>query len=558
MSADSLTGMSTGSGAVDEALALWRALIDLGVRHAVVSPGSRSAPLVHAFADPEIASALTAHVRIDERAAAFTALGISRADPEHPAAVLTTSGTATAHLLAAVMEAHHSRIPLLVLTADRPAELRGTGANQTTEQVGLYRGFVRLAADVPAPTAQAATATELRTIVDLASRAVAAATGENPGPVHLNLCFRDPLAPAPGAEIASSPVAVARRAHAAHGGGFPQPVPVEAGERAVVIAGDSAGPAAADFARAARLPLIAEPSSGALDGDVLIPHGPRTVGAVMAELGHPLRPERAIVFGRPTLSRPILRQLLGADDVELVVVDPHLPWVDPTRRASLIVPAAEPVGQAPEAWARSWRDLATAGVPDTRDPGAALPWQARAALAVWEACDPEDVLVLGSSSLVRDLELHAGPSGARVIANRGLAGIDGTVSMAGGISLATGRRVRVLLGDLTALHDLTGLVIGPLEQRPQLDVIVVDDDGGRIFGGLEHAGAEAALMRRFFTTPHGVDVAAAAAGLGAAVARVGADGVASALAQVSDGVRVILVQEPSSAGAPRSREEGLE
>jgi 2-succinyl-5-enolpyruvyl-6-hydroxy-3-cyclohexene-1-carboxylate synthase len=169
----------TGSGAVDEAVAIWRALAHLGVRHVVLSPGSRSAPLVHALQDPEVRRAgVQAHVRIDERSAAFTALGISRADPGHPGVVVTTSGTATAHLHAAVLEAHHSRVPLLVLTADRPAELRGVGANQATHQAGLYGQALRLSADLPAPQADAATSVELRTAVNTVARALAAAVGD--------------------------------------------------------------------------------------------------------------------------------------------------------------------------------------------------------------------------------------------------------------------------------------------------------------------------------------------------------------------------------------------
>ena len=169
----------TGSGAVDLSVALWCALAELGMREAVLAPGSRSAPLVYALAAAEVGERIRPHVRIDERAAAFTALGIGRHDPAHPAAVVTTSGTATAHLHAAVMEAHHSRIPLLVLTADRPAELREVGANQTTRQAGMFRSLVRLAVDLPAPTAAEATALELRTAVSTAARALAAATGEH-------------------------------------------------------------------------------------------------------------------------------------------------------------------------------------------------------------------------------------------------------------------------------------------------------------------------------------------------------------------------------------------
>ena len=593
----------TGSGAVDQAVALWSALAELGLSEAVLAPGSRSAPLVHGLAAPEVAGRIRAHVRIDERAAAFTALGLSRHDPARPAAVVTTSGTATAHLHAAVMEAHHSRIPLLVLTADRPAELREVGANQTTRQAGMFRSLTRLAVDLPAPAADAASPLELRTAVSTAARALAAATGEHPGPVHLNLSFRDPLVPRPGSggrdavdraedAAASAPerIVVTRRLPAPDPA--PQPVPVDS--RTVVVAGDGAGPAAAALADAHALPLLAEPSSGALHAKSLVPRYPALLREVMADPEHPLRPHRAIVLGHPTLSRPVVGALLGAADVEVIVVDPHPDWPDVARRASLVVPAAlgeetaapctaatdssasgtapidraarfDPSSEAQErhAWIEAWRTAADASA-------AALPhpWQQRAALAVWEASGPGDLLVLGSSSLVRDLEQHAGPTAARVIANRGLAGIDGTTAMAGGLALARAAgaasdgaagpsaagpnaaerpgRTRLLVGDLTALHDLTGLLVGPEEPRPDLDVIVVDDGGGRIFSGLEHAAAPPELLRRFFTTPHGADIAAAASALGAEARSVEVEQLPEALDEPAHGLRMLVVQESPS------------
>jgi 2-succinyl-5-enolpyruvyl-6-hydroxy-3-cyclohexene-1-carboxylate synthase len=586
----------TGSGAVDQAVAIWSALAELGLAEAVLAPGSRSAPLVYGLAAAEVAGRIRAHVRIDERAAAFTALGLSRHDPARPAAVVTTSGTAAAHLHAAVMEAHHSRIPLLVLTADRPAELREVGANQTTRQAGMFRSLTRLAVDLPAPTAAAASPTELRTAVSTAARALAAATGEHPGPVHLNLSFRDPLVPRAGSggpdtaarpagtggpddtgTAASTPerIVVTRRVPAL--APAPQPVPVDS--RTVVVAGDGAGPAAAALADAHSLPLLAEPSSGALHAKGLVPRYPALLREVMADPEHPLRPHRAIVFGHPTLSRPVVGALLGAADVEVIVVDPHPDWPDVARRASLVVPAAlgeetaapctsasDPSAsgtastdrtarldassemQERQAWIEAWRTAAD-------ESAAALPrpWQQRAALAVWEASGPGDLLVLGSSSLVRDLEQHAGPTAARVIANRGLAGIDGTTAMAGGLALARAAggaeragRTRLLVGDLTALHDLTGLLVGPEEPRPDLDVIVVDDGGGRIFSGLEHAAAPPELLRRFFTTPHGADIAAAASALGAEARSLDVEQLPEALDEPAHGLRMLVVQESPS------------
>lgn len=580
----------TGSGAVDEAVAIWRALAALGVRDAVAAPGSRSAPLVHALAlahageqgtvgagagaGAGTGDGIRAHVRIDERAAAFTALGISREDPSHPAAVLTTSGTAVAHLLAAVMEAHHARVPLLVLTADRPAELRGTGANQTTVQPGLLSPFARFEADLPAPAAVEATSVELRTAVSTAARALAAATGAHPGPVHLNLGFRDPLTPAAQPVVpqpAAARPADARRPSEREGivltrrapATAPQAVEVPVGARTVVVAGDGAGPAAARFSAEQGLPLLAEPSSGSRVGEQLVPGYPELLPIVMGRPGgadgsspdgadaspHPLRPDRVIVLGRSTLSRGVGRHLLGADDVEIVVVDPDpsASWADPVRRASLVVPAVSaPTPTADQLAERAehlaaWQEAGRRVLAER--PGS---WQERAALAVWEATGGEDVLVLGSSSLVRDLERSAPATAGRILANRGLAGIDGTAATAGGIALSRRGgpgRVRLLMGDLTALHDLTGLIVGPEEERPVMDVVVVDDGGGRIFGGLEHAAAPPELLRRFFTTPHGTDIAAAAAALGADARTLAPDDLPTALAEPAAGIRVLVVRE---------------
>lgn len=555
-----------GSGAVEEAVAIWRALAALGVRDVVIAPGSRSAPFVYALQDDQVARSLRAHVRIDERAAAFTALGISKGDPAHPGVVVTTSGTATAHLHAAVLEAHHSGIPLVVLTADRPAELRDTGANQATRQAGLYGAAVRYAFDLPAPSRDRASEVELRTAVTTIARAMAAATGEDPGPVHVNVCLRDPLVPrpehadieraepddpavadaAPGAPAgAAAPIVLTRRVPAA----VPAPVELSVSGRTVLVAGDGAGAAARELAAQFGLPLLAEPSSGARGGEAMIAGYPALLREAMAVPDHSLRPDRAIVLGHPTLSRHVVTGLLGADDVDVIVVDPTPRFADAARRARLVVPAlaltaTSEADAAQRAFCTGWREADVAARAD-RSP-ADLAWQARAALAVWDAQGEADVLVLGSSSVVRDLEQHAGPARGAVVASRGLAGIDGLVSTAGGYALARGDRpgrVRALVGDLTALHDLTGLLIGPEEVRPDLDVVVLDDDGGRIFSGLEHAGAPAHVLRRFFTTPHGVDLAAAAAALGARAVALAPEDLAAALAaDAPDGIRMIVVR----------------
>ncbi|HOU94430.1 MAG TPA: thiamine pyrophosphate-binding protein, partial [Polyangiaceae bacterium] len=266
---------------------LLSALVDLGVREVVLAPGSRSAPLAYALAEAALAPddpardpqapVVDLHVRVDEREAGFLALGLARAarlaGDARPVAVVTTSGSAVAHLLPAVLEAHHSGVPLLLLTADRPHELRGTGANQTTQQPGLL-GPVRLAVDVPAPVGLP---DEPRTLRNLASRAVAAALGtrtRQPGPVHLDLAYREPLVPGPEAWPAPSREGITRVDAAA-----PSAAPELArGPRTLVVAGDGAGPAAADLAEQGGWPLLAEPSSGSC-------HGPQRVGAYRLVLG---------------------------------------------------------------------------------------------------------------------------------------------------------------------------------------------------------------------------------------------------------------------------------
>ncbi|MGQ4561810.1 2-succinyl-5-enolpyruvyl-6-hydroxy-3-cyclohexene-1-carboxylic-acid synthase [Dermabacteraceae bacterium P7054] len=535
---------SSGSGAVDAATVLWRALAALGVREVLASPGSRSAPLIYGLqrAAGGGSSPLRAHVRIDERAAAFTALGVGKASGV-PAAVFTTSGTATAHLHAAVMEAHHSRIPLILVTADRPAELREVGANQTTRQAGMYGSLTRWSVDLPAPVAGAATPAELRTMADVAARAYAAATGPVPGPVHLNLAFRDPLTPdftAPdrakreGAGVNAGEGALSLPVFRASAAPAPSQLPLR--QRTLIVAGDSARLAPPEIAA----PVLAEPSSNLRRGECAITRYLDLLpGMLEAGPAHLLFPERVIVTGHPTLSRPVVAGLLGRDDVETVILDDAPGWADPARRANLVTAALD-TPATDGSFLRAWRE-AEAALPKPEG----LPWQARLALDVWSACGAGDTLMLASSSLIRDLERYAPASEARVYAHRGLAGIDGTFGCAAGIALARGR-TRVLAGDLAALHDMTSLLIGPLEQRPDLDIVVADDGGGRIFGGLEHAGAGPELLGRFFTTPHGADIAALAAATGAEVTLAERGrGVQKWLTAKEGGIRVLVAREAS-------------
>ncbi|WP_225752930.1 2-succinyl-5-enolpyruvyl-6-hydroxy-3-cyclohexene-1-carboxylic-acid synthase [Actinotalea sp. Marseille-Q4924] len=574
---------------VHAARVLLQALAALGLREVVLAPGSRSAPLAYAVAeaarrddrrDPG-APALDVHVRIDERDAGFLALGLARGAAltgrPRPVAVVTTSGTAVANLHPAVLEAHHAGLPLLLLTADRPHELRGTGANQTTEQVGLLEP-VRLTVDVPAPVGRPGEDRDLR---HLAARVVATATGSRtqaPGPVHVNLAYRDPLVPAglpwpePGPDgltevLRRGATASVDGAGAGPGagpgprGGAPAVAPlvergaaprgIADGVPTVVVAGDGAGAVARQVAEANGWPLLAEPSSGARGGPCAVP----VYRLLLAEpaLGGAVR--RVVVLGRPTLSRPV-QALLGRPDVESLVVAPAgADWVDAPRAATQVATEVPPAllsgtgaaGPAERAWLAAWRDAgaaaarAVAATPLPDDAAVSGPTVARVVAA---SCADGDVLVVGSSNPVRDLDLVADwAEPPLVVANRGLAGIDGTVSTAAGVALALDRPVRAYVGDLTFLHDVGGLLVGPLEREPDLQVVVANDDGGSIFATLEHGEPERAdVFERVFGTPHGADLGALCAGYGVAHERVtDPDALAAALGRPVRGRSVVEV-----------------
>ena len=566
-------GPVRGAPAAQAARVLVQELAAHGVRDVVLAPGSRSAPLAYALAEaalpdaerPAGAPAVRLHVRVDERDAAFLALGLARAaaaegDPR-AVAVVTTSGTAVANLHPAVLEAHHAGAPLLLLTADRPHELRGTGANQTTVQPGIFGAATRLEADVPAPAGRAGEDRDLR---HLLSRAVAAALGArtgDPGPVHLDLAYREPLVPGPEpwpADGAAGRVAVLPRpavAPAAGDSGVPAradlPGPV------VVVAGDGAGPDARRLAEAAGWPLLAEPSSGARGG----PNAPAAYRVLLGDPDLGGRVGAVVLLGRPTLTRPV-SALLARDDVDLTVVAPAgSGWPDAGRAADRVltgVPAAWFDGPADDpAWLAAWKraDAAAGSAVDAAldDDPAAPPTRAtppltgpRAVRAVAAASLPGDVLVVGSSNPVRDLDLVARwAEPPLVLANRGLAGIDGMLATAAGIALGLPRRrTRALVGDLTFLHDVGGLLRLTTEPEPDLQVVVLNDAGGSIFATLEHGAPERArTFERVFGTPHAVDVAALCAGYGVRHVRVSDEAaLAAALAAPGRGTSVVEVR----------------
>jgi len=472
------------SSSTELARAVVTALVRAGVRELVIAPGSRNAPLSFAAYDAAQAGLLRLHTRIDERSAGFLALGLTRGGSR--AAVMCTSGTAVANLHPAALEAAHAGVPLVVVTADRPGRLRGTGANQTTDQVGIFGPLLGT--------------TDLAEAADVAAGDLVGVAG----PAHWNVQLDEPLVPdqrwSPGPVTAVEPEPLTA----------PSPGSIATGPRTVVVAGDDAGPPARVMAERGGWPLLAEPTSGSRTGA-------NALRAYRLLLGTPLaqRIERVVVHGHPTLSRPVSR-LLARDDVEVVAAPAAGVWAQRPHRIDATVHArAEVTGETDEGWLREWLD-ADAAVGRRLDallaaePGLTA---YEVAGAVSRALPPQGLLVVGASNPIRDLDLMVARyrvgDRRKVIANRGLAGIDGVTSTA--IGAALGRphtsRALALMGDVTFLHDGNGLVLGPDEPRPDLTIVVVNDDGGSIFATLEQ-GAEtyADRFERLFGTPHGVSL----------------------------------------------------
>ncbi|WP_157155118.1 2-succinyl-5-enolpyruvyl-6-hydroxy-3-cyclohexene-1-carboxylic-acid synthase [Diaminobutyricimonas sp. LJ205] len=531
------------------AVALFTEMVRLGVRDVVLSPGSRSQALALTAAAFEEAGLIRLRVRIDERVAGFVGVGLA-VETQTPVVVITTSGTAVANLHPAVLEAHHAGVPLIVLTADRPEELRGIGSNQTTRQDGIFGRAVRRDWDVPAPTGAAG---EADAAASLAREVIAAASGPgtSAGPVHVNLAFREPLSSAVDlSSLAPERPSAARTRLETNPSGPVDPATVlHPAPHTIVVAGQSAGEQAEETARLLGAPLIAEIASGAH-------FGPNLVVSYRELLRDPEfggRVERVIVFGHPTLTREV-PALIQRDDVQTIVVrSPGADDYNPGHRVQQFVDAVTIDGDLPadtRAWVGSWVHTSRAVIADSTpapDVAASRSYDrldraafARAELAavrepvtrrllaeaVWRATWPHDRLVLGASRIIRDADKVVPGKKLRVHANRGLAGIDGTISTAVGIALAAqdgGQpgTTRVLLGDLTLLHDVGGLLFGTGEPRPRLQVIVGNDGGGTIFDGLEVAASTpASAMDRVMFTPQTVDLAALAAAYGWAYRRV--------------------------------------
>ena len=584
------------------ARAVVAALVEAGVKRVVISPGSRNAPLTYALADAAQAGYLQLRVVVDERSAAFVALGASRSDWLHeglarPAVAVMTSGSAVANAHPAVVEADAAGVPLIILSADRPHALVNTGASQTTVQTGIFGAATRYQADLGDTNASGAVANQVR-------RAVAAASGRlslDPGPVHLNVRLAPPLAPAapwqvPHLEPKTHWLRARKPLEEQLNGVTVSQVGCRLGldpaRRGVIVVGDNDDAElahyAASLAHAWGWPLLAEPTSlvrtnanAVAAYSALLAGGDGSVGGDGAQLSQEI--EQLLVVGHPTLTRPI-GALLAREDIYQVVLTNRVRWSDVSGQAayvttleqalsSLNIPgggadagaeAGAGVGKnAPSPlWLQRWLQAGQQQLNAT-----SVTKAAQMALTTWQATSQYEshsqstaihsdglessvTLMTASSMTIRYLDAGL-PAGKQlkkmpgpVVANRGLAGIDGTISTALGLAWASGQPVRVIIGDLAAAHDLTGLVKAVTETEVDLQVIVLDDHGGKIFSGLEYGASELSnYFLRFFTTAQQVDFAQAAAAFGAHVSVIDdVDGLQSLLSKTIEGRSLVHVK----------------
>ncbi len=525
-------------------------LIRGGVRDVVLCPGSRNAPLAFALQDADRAGRIRLHVRIDERTAGYLAIGLA-IGADAPVCVAMTSGTAVANLGPAVVEANYARVPLIVLSANRPYELLGTGANQTMEQLGYFgtqvRATISLGLAEDAPERLDALNATWRSAT---CRVLAAATGArsaNAGPVHFDIPLREPLVPDrdPGATppgrpndkpwTYTPPVS------------FDQPLDINLSRDTVVIAGHGAGA----HPNLAALPTVAEPTAPAADNPL-----------------HPLalpllRPQQVIMLGRPTLHRPV-SALLADPAVPVYALTTGPRWPDVSGNSQATGTRVIATGEPNPAWLRRCAELNRHAIDAVRGQLKAHPLTTglHVAAAVADALRPGDQLVLGASNPVRDAALVGlNRHGIQVRSNRGVAGIDGTVSTAIGAALAherTGSRSRAggdipprtvaLIGDLTFVHDSSGLLIGPTEPVPaHLTIVVSNDNGGGIFELLEQGDPRFSdVSSRVFGTPHDVDVGALCRAYHVESRQIEVDQLGPALDEPGIGMRVLEVKADRS------------
>ncbi len=551
-----MTDPNEGDVALAYATTLLGELVDGGVIHMCMTPGSRSTPIALAAArDPRI----TLHVHVDERSSAFFGLGIAAASGK-PVAMFCTSGTAAANHLPAVVEASMARVPIIVMTADRPPELHGVGANQTINQQNLFGGFVKWFHDTGVPVW--APHERIRWM-SAGRHAIHHAVGTPPGPVHLNLPFREPLLPTGNSvealgEHTSKTYTDTYRRH--------DQVPaflreVSTGHRVVVVAGRlRVPPEGLDQLCAARgWPLLAEPLSGLRNVPGSSGGGALSAGTLLAanaEFRERQHPDLVIQVGAAPTSRGIQDLVRGAD--RLLIIDPDELVADPDRRSTLTVnedptevaaalqsttssmPATRP--QWLDEWHEADRKVRTAvdSLLDSWDE----PFEGRIARDLAAAIPDGGVLFAGSSMPVRDLDMYMHPrAGLRVLANRGASGIDGLVSTAFGIAEVSGPTY-ALVGDLSVIHDASGLLWGARHGRAVV-LVVIDNDGGGIFSMLPQASLPKDVFEQLFGTPHGLDLEAIARAAGIGVRTVDSAGVvvpAIHEAEASGGVQMVRVR----------------
>ncbi len=584
------------------ARAVVASLVEAGVKRVVISPGSRNAPLTYALADAAQAGYLQLRVVVDERSAAFVALGASRADwlregLARPAVAVMTSGSAVANAHPAVMEADATGVALIILSADRPHALVNTGASQTTVQTGIFGAATRYQADLDDTSQGGAVANQVR-------RAVAAASGYltlDPGPVHLNVHLAPPLAPAAPWQVPHlEPKTHWLRARKPLEGQLNEVTVSQVGRklgldpsrRGVIVVGDNDDAALAHFAaglaHAWDWPLLAEPTSlvrtdanAVAAYSALLAGGDGSVGGDGVQLSQEI--EQLLVIGHPTLTRPI-SALLARADIYQVVLTGRARWSDASGQAAYVTTLEQALSSldspgsstdadadaragtgldAPSSlWLRRWLQAGQQQLNAT-----SVTKAAQMALTTWQATSQYDshsqstaihsdglensvTLMAASSMTIRYLDAGL-PAGKQlkkmpgpVVANRGLAGIDGTISTAVGLAWASGQPVRVIIGDLAAAHDLTGLVKAVTETEVDLQVIVLDDHGGKIFSGLEYGASELSnYFPRFFTTAQQVNFAQAAAAFGAHVSVIDdVDGLHSLLSKPIEGRSLVHVK----------------
>ncbi len=494
-----------------------RQIVEAGIKDVVISPGSRNAPLTLAFYEAAQVDLINLHVRIDERTAAFFALGITKATGR-PVPIICTSGTAVANYHPAVLEASHTNAPLMVITADRPAELRRTGANQTTEQARIFGKAVRYFADI------SGTAYPL----ELPLHSLQS------GPVHLNVQFEEPLTvdgPPHWLDQISirTPATFNRK----------QPLKLRSkASRGVLVIGHDRGGLSVDsvqrFANQLNWPVITEDPLSFPDA---LPHA--SIFLSSQTITDDLAPEAVIVIGRTTLSRPINRFIKSAR--KEIVIDPRIATVDSDRSADqrfteipqLEVPAADSEYRARfEKYSQRTAKMV----------GDLHQWsEALVAREISAGLPSGSSLFISSSRPIRDIEAFASVrDGIETFANRGLAGIDGNISTALGIASAR-KTTFAVLGDLSFLHDLTGLIH---DEKINMRALVIDNNGGGIFSTLSHRGTLG--FEKVFGTPHNLDLAAIAKSFGIpATIITNQSELKTALEQPVEGLSIAIIKVPS-------------